>query len=65
MDYHVQVFWDAAVPDGRAKAVLDDIRILGIGAVESVQVSDLYFLRGDLSRDQVDTLCGELLIRSG
>ena len=62
MDYHVQVFWDASVPDGRAKAVLDDIRILGIDAVESVQVSDLYFLRGELSRDQVDTLCDELLV---
>jgi phosphoribosylformylglycinamidine synthase II len=62
MDYHVQVFWDAPVPDGRAKAVLDDIHILGILSVESVQVSDLYFLRGDLTRNQVGTLCDELLV---
>jgi phosphoribosylformylglycinamidine synthase len=62
MDYHVQVFWDAPVSDGRAKAVLDDIHILGIRSVESVQVSGLYFLRGDLTRDQVGTLCDELLV---
>ena len=62
MDYRVEVFWDALVPDGRARAVLNDIHILGIPSVESVQVSDLYFLRGDLSRDELQTLCDELLV---
>jgi phosphoribosylformylglycinamidine synthase II len=62
MDYRVQVFWDAPVPDGRARAVLDDIRILGIPSVEAVRVSDLCFLRGDLSRDDVQILCDELLV---
>jgi phosphoribosylformylglycinamidine synthase II len=62
MDYRVEVFWDAPVPDGRARAVLDDIHILGIPSVESVRVSDLYFLRGDLSRDEIRALCDELLV---
>lgn len=62
MDYRIEVYWVATVPDGRAEAVLDDIRTLGVEAVESVQVSDLYFLRGDLTGEQVDTLCRELLV---
>jgi phosphoribosylformylglycinamidine synthase II len=62
MDYHVQVYWNASVPDGRARAVLDDIRVLGVDGVESVRVSDLYFLRGDLTSEQVGQLCHELLV---
>jgi len=34
----------------------------GRDAVASVQVSDLYFLRGDLTPDQVEQLCHELLV---
>ncbi len=62
MDYRVQVCWKADVPDGRARAVLDDIHVLGIPSVDSVQVSDLYFLHGDLTGEQVETLCQELLV---
>ena len=69
MDYRVQVLWRDArpdgtpnVPDGRAEAVLDDIRTLGISDVESVRVIDLYFLRGNLSIQQVEHLCRELLV---
>jgi phosphoribosylformylglycinamidine synthase len=62
MDYHVQVSWNANVPDGRARAVLDDIRVLGVDGIESVRVSDLYFLRGDLSPQDVERLCHELLV---
>jgi phosphoribosylformylglycinamidine (FGAM) synthase-like enzyme/phosphoribosylformylglycinamidine (FGAM) synthase PurS component len=64
MDYHVQVYWNASVPDGRAKAVLDDIRVLGVDGVHAVRVSDLYFLRGDLPVEQVERLCHELLVDS-
>jgi phosphoribosylformylglycinamidine synthase II len=62
MDYRIEVFWSASVPDGRARAALDDIRELGIDGVRSVQVSDLYYLRGDLTREQVNMLCDELLV---
>ena len=61
-DYRIQVVWSTDVPDGRAKAVLDDVRVLGIDDVRSVRVSDLFFVRADVSREQVDTLCHELLV---
>jgi phosphoribosylformylglycinamidine synthase II len=62
MDYRVHVFWQAEVPDGRADAVREDIRALGVSGVESVQVDDLYFLRGDLTPGDVELLCSELLV---
>ena len=45
------------MPDGRARATLDDVRALGAEGVESVGVSDLYFVRGDLTPAQIDLLC--------
>ena len=62
MDYRLQVFWNADVPDGRAHTVSDEIRALGIDTLESAQVSDLYFIRGDLTDEQVGILCRELLV---
>ncbi len=62
MEYRIQVSWKADVPDGRAAAVLGDIRALGLDCVAAVEVGDLYFLRGHLSADQIDILCHELLV---
>lgn len=62
MDYRIEVFWKADVPDGRARAFLQDVHELGVGDVTSLQVSDLYFVRGDLSLAQVERLCYELLV---
>ena len=68
MDYRVRVFWRADVPDGRARAVLNEARRLFalIGAeppkIEAVCVDDLYFVRGELTSAQVEQLCRELLV---
>ena len=74
MDYRINVTWQASAPDGRAEGILSDVRALigpGLGSagsdlgsdlIQSVQVSDLYFLRGDLTPTQVETLCHELLV---
>ncbi len=73
MDYRINVFWravpperatspqDQAIPDGRAAALLTQIAQLGIDRVARVQVSDLYFVRGALTPQDVDRLAGELL----
>ncbi len=61
MDYRINVFWRAAGPDGRATALLAQIAQLGIDRVRHVQVSDLYFIRGDLSFAGVGRLAQELL----
>lgn len=42
--------------------LLDDIRALGIQGVRRVERSALYFLRGDLSPEQIRLLCDELLV---
>ena len=63
MDYRVEVFGKAKVPEGRARNLLADIREqLDIEAVKTVQVLDLYFLRGDLSAEDVRRLCEQLLV---
>jgi phosphoribosylformylglycinamidine (FGAM) synthase-like enzyme/phosphoribosylformylglycinamidine (FGAM) synthase PurS component len=64
MDYRIEVYWNTHVPDGRAEAVLADLPLLDVPPVESVRVNDLYFVRGDLSAEDVDLLCHELLVDS-
>ncbi|MBN1582555.1 MAG: phosphoribosylformylglycinamidine synthase subunit PurL [Anaerolineae bacterium] len=61
MEYRINVFWRAALPDGRAADLLSQIAQLGIGRVRQVQVSDLYFVRGDLSSEELAQLANELL----
>ncbi len=61
MDYRIEVFWQAAVPDGRVASLLAQIAHLGIEHVSNVRVSDLYFLRGRLTPDDVERIARELL----
>ena len=61
MEYRIEVYWQADVPDGRAAGILAQIAQLGIDGVQGVQVSDLYFCRGETSRAQVEHLAVELL----
>ena len=63
MDYRIEIFWKADIPEGRASNLLADIhRQLGIEAVRAVRIRDLYFLRGDLSEEDVQRLCEQLLV---
>ncbi len=62
MDYRLEVFWRAGLPDGRAEDVLRQITALGMVGVRHVRVSRLYFLRGGLSPDDVEHLAQELLV---
>ncbi len=61
MDYRIEVYWQAPLPDGRAADLLAQIAQLGLDSVQHVQVSTLYFLRGDLSPAELDRLASELL----
>jgi len=42
--------------------LLGDIAALGIEGIERVERSDVYFLLGELSSDDLETLCQELLV---
>jgi len=67
MDYRINVFWRAVLPngqaivDGRAAALLTQIAHLGIDRVTGLQVSDLYFIRGTLTEAELNRLAAELL----
>jgi phosphoribosylformylglycinamidine synthase len=61
MDYRIEVYWRADLTDGRAMELLSQLAELGFAAVRAVQVSDLYFVRGDLSVSAVERLASDLL----
>ncbi len=61
MEYRIEVNWQADVPDGRVTDLLAQIAQLGLGQVRSVQVSDLYFVRGELTHADLEQLAQELL----
>ncbi len=61
MDFRVEVSWKAGLSDGRAEQLKGQIASLGIVPPEKVSISDLYFLRGDLSSSDVELLCQHLL----
>jgi phosphoribosylformylglycinamidine synthase II len=61
VEYRIEVYWRADVPDGRVADLLAQIAQLGLDQVRSVQVSDLYFLRGNLSPADLERLANELL----
>jgi phosphoribosylformylglycinamidine synthase II len=61
VEYRIEVNWQADVPDGRVVDLLAQIAQLGLGQVRSVQVSDLYFVRGELTHPGLERLAQELL----
>jgi len=61
LTHRIEVVWHSDVPDGRATDLLSRITQLGLDHIESLAVSDLYFIRGDLTSVELDRLAGELL----
>jgi len=62
VEYRIEVFWRAGLPDGRVADLLSHVAQLGLDGVRRARVSDLYFLRGDLLPSDVDRLANELLV---
>ncbi len=62
MDYRIEIFWRADLPDARVQDLLAQVAHIGIGGLRQVEVSDLYFLRGDLSPTAVERIAHELLV---
>lgn len=68
MDYRVEVFWRgnelSGACDGRAVDLLSQLAHLGLPGVERVRVavSNLYFLRGELTPAEVERVACELLV---
>jgi phosphoribosylformylglycinamidine synthase subunit PurSL len=62
VEYRIEVSWSSRLPDGRASGLLAQIERLGLDGVRRVCISDLYFLRGDLSPTDLERLATELLV---
>ncbi|MBN2005737.1 MAG: phosphoribosylformylglycinamidine synthase subunit PurS [Anaerolineae bacterium] len=58
--YRIEVFWRSGA-DGRAEELLGQVAQLGIKTVAQVQISNLYFLRGELSDDDTQRIAREFL----
>lgn len=62
MIHCIEVYWCARHPDGRASELMAEIQQLGVPDVDSVQVSNLTFIRGELSRGEGERLADALLV---
>ncbi|MFW6135348.1 MAG: phosphoribosylformylglycinamidine synthase subunit PurL [Chloroflexota bacterium] len=62
MNTCIEVFWRTPQRDGRATDVSTQVVQVGIEGVQSVRVSDLTFVRGQLSAAEVKRLAQELLV---
>jgi len=61
-NYCFEVFWSADQANGRAAELSAELALLGIDGVDSLSVSDLTFIRGELSAPEMERLAGELLV---
>jgi phosphoribosylformylglycinamidine synthase len=59
--FRVEVSVKSALPDPRGEALKADIRDLGITTLSRVRVSNIYLLEGGLNREELETICRELL----
>jgi phosphoribosylformylglycinamidine synthase II len=59
--FRVEVSVKPDLPDPRGEALKADIRDLGIGGVQQVRVSDVYWLEGDLTSKELELICSQLL----
>lgn len=61
MDYRIEVFWRDEMADGRVADLLNQLAHLGVISAGPASISNLYFLRGRLSPDDVERVARELL----
>jgi phosphoribosylformylglycinamidine synthase II len=59
--FRVEVSVKPDLPDPRGEALKADIRDLGIGGVQQVRVSDVYWLEGKLTPQELELICSQLL----
>ena len=57
----VEVSVKPSLPDPRGESLKADIRDLGIDTVQKIRVSDVYLLEGDLSPQELESICKLLL----
>ena len=59
--HRVEVRLKSHLPDARGLGLVKDIHDLGIATASKVRVVDIYWLDADLSSDELDLICRQLL----
>lgn len=62
LEFCIEVFWSADLPDGRVRDLLAQLDRLDTQTVPDVRVSELYFLRGEISSKDAERLARELMV---
>ncbi len=58
----IEVWNKPDFPDPRAECLKKDISDLGISSIEHIDISNVYSLTGDLSQNDADRICKEVLV---
>jgi len=62
MEYKIEVKDKPGIFDAVGNGIKKDILDLGINTVRRVQFIQIYFIEGDVSRDEIEKICEELLV---
>jgi phosphoribosylformylglycinamidine synthase PurS subunit len=62
--HYIEVRKKTGLPDGRANALLESVRDLGIEGIRGFQVGNLYLLQGVLEASTLERICKDLLCDS-
>ena len=64
MNYRIEVATKPEYYCATAEGVLSDIKALGVASVEKVKFIQVYYIEGDLKKDEMDLICRKLLTDS-
>ena len=62
METRIEVFTKENFPDAVGNEIASEVLNIGITSVEEIRVVQVYLVEGDLSREDIGRICGELLI---
>ena len=62
METRIEVFTKENFPDAIGNDTASEIVNIGITSIDEIRVVQIYLVDGDLSKDDVKRVCGELLI---
>ena len=61
MCWEVRISYKPGVQDSEGESTLMGLRTLGFEEIEDVHTSEVYVIKGDYTREEVDDMCRRLL----
>jgi phosphoribosylformylglycinamidine synthase len=62
METRIEVFTKEHFPDSIGNEIASEVEHIGITSVDEIRMVQVYLVEGDLSREDIGRICGELLI---